>query len=89
MPRDKQVIRPIHPGEPLLGDYGDQYWAAGLPSEPSDGEREWQALREGLVISAMSRRLMQALQGRTAAFPIDISHTVAALSAELCESRAK
>ena len=65
-----EVISPIPPGQLLLGDYGDSFWAAGPPAQPAEGESEWQQLREGLVLSALMRRLMNALRGRSATFPI-------------------
>ena len=67
----EQVIKPTPPGAPLLGDYGDAFWAAGPPAAPSEGEGEWRQMREALALSAMMRRLMNALRGRTAAYPIN------------------
>ena len=69
-----QVTKPIQPGQPLLGDYGNSYWQAGEPRPPADAgaddEGEWRQLREELALSAQMRRLMHALRGRNAAFPI-------------------
>ena len=69
-----QATKPIQPGEPLLGDYGNSYWQAGVPRPPADAgaddEGRWRQLREELALSAQMRRLMHALRGRNAAFPI-------------------
>ena len=53
-----RCIRPIPAGEALWGDYEDEYWASDSAAESDP------------IYSALMRRLLSALRGRSVAFPL-------------------
>ena len=53
-----RCIRPIPEGEALWGDYDDDYWKSDTAAESEP------------ILSAMMRRLLLALRGRSEAFPL-------------------
>ena len=56
-----RCIRPIPAGGTLWGDYGNEYWN----SEETNDEDE-----EDPIYSALLRRMLHMLRGRSATFPL-------------------